>query len=117
LESAGAPRTRIVPCGQPVDPAFASLPDQATVRARLGMRPDLPMVLVLFGGAGWGKPRRIVEALNQVEQPLQAVFVAGRNQRLEQEVQSLCRDDRRRRVLGWVDHRGTAIGPPVPAAG
>jgi len=104
LENAGVPRTRILPCGQPVDPAFASLPDQATVRARLGMRPDLPMVLVLFGGAGWGKPRRIVEALNQVEQPLQAVFVAGRNPRLEQEVQSLCRDDRRCRVLGWVDN-------------
>ena len=104
LENAGVPRTRILPCGQPVDRAFASLPDQATVRARLGIRCDLPMVLVLFGGGGWGKPRRIVEALNQVEQPLQAVFVAGRNPRLEQEVQSLCRDDRRCRVLGWVDN-------------
>jgi processive 1,2-diacylglycerol beta-glucosyltransferase len=104
IEAAGVPRAKVLPCGQPVDPAFASLPDKPTVRARLGIRSDLPMVLVLFGGAGWGKPRRIVEALNQVEQPFQAVFVAGRNQRLEEEVQSLCRDDRRCRVLGWVDN-------------
>ncbi len=62
------------------------------------------MVLVLFGGTGWGKPRRIVEALNQVKRPLEAIFVAGRNQRLEEEVQSLCHDDRRCRVLGWVDN-------------
>jgi len=104
LEAAGAPRAKVLPCGQPVDPAFASLPDKPTARACLGVRSDLPMILVLFGGAGWGKPRPIVEALNQVEQPLQAVFVAGRNQRLEEEVQSLCRDDRRCRVLGWVDN-------------
>jgi len=104
LEAAGVPRAKVLPCGQPVDPAFASPPDKATARARLGITSDLPMVLVLFGGAGWGKPRRIVEAFNQVGQPLQAVFVAGRSQRLEEEVQSLCRDDRRCRVLGWVDN-------------
>jgi|SRR5436190_13124039 len=104
LEAAGVPRAKVLPCGQPVDPAFASLLDKPTVRARLGIRPDLPMVLVLFGGAGWGKPRRIVDALNKVKQLLQAVFVTGCNRRLQEEVQSLCRDDGRCRVLGWVDN-------------
>jgi processive 1,2-diacylglycerol beta-glucosyltransferase len=108
IEAAGVPHAKILPCGQPVDPAFASLSHtatvKATVRARLGIRSDLPMALVLFGGTGWGKPRGIVEALNQVEQPLQAVFVTGRNQRLEEDVRSLCHDNRRCRVLGWVDN-------------
>src|SRR5205823_11343336 len=92
IEAAGVPRAKILPSGQPIDPAFACLPDKATVRARLGISPDLPMILVLFGGAGWGKPRRVVEALDKVEQPFQAVFVTGRNRRLEEEMQSLCHD-------------------------
>src|SRR5437762_966630 len=104
LEAAGVPRAKVLPCGQPVDPAFASLLDKPTVRARLGIRPDLPMVLVLFGGAGWGKPRRIVDALNKVEQPPQPVFVPGPTRGLDRGVQSLSGEVRPRGGRGGVDN-------------
>jgi processive 1,2-diacylglycerol beta-glucosyltransferase len=104
LEAAGVPRAKILPCGQPVDPAFASLPGQSTARASLEIAPHSRVVLVLFGGTGWGKPRRIIEELDNGEQPFEAIFVAGRNQRLKEEVLALCGDHGRYRTLGWIDN-------------
>jgi processive 1,2-diacylglycerol beta-glucosyltransferase len=102
LEAAGVPPTKIIPCGVPIDPSFGSLPPRAQLRARLGLEPDVPMILVLFGGVGHGKPRRIAAELKRISQPLQAVFIAGKNPRLEEEARIECQDQPRFRVLGWV---------------
>lgn len=104
LEAAGVPRAKIVPCGLLIDPAFTALPDAASVRDRLGVERDLPMILALFGGAGYGNPRRILSELEKVKQPWQAVFIMGRNPRLENDVRELCRNVPGSRVLGWVDN-------------
>ncbi len=104
LEAAGVPPGKILPCGPPIDPAFTSLPDQATVRKRLEVEPDVPLLLVLFGGAGFGKPRRIQAELNKLKQPTQVVFITGRNRRLEEEARQLCASRPHCRVLGWVNN-------------
>ncbi|MCJ7504242.1 MAG: glycosyltransferase, partial [Acidobacteriia bacterium] len=104
LEAAGAPPAKIVPCGVPIAPAFSSLPDRQQARARLELRQDLPLILVLFGGAGYGKPQSILRELKKVTQPLQAVFITGRNRRLEEVVRRKCEGDSRFRVLGWVSN-------------
>jgi processive 1,2-diacylglycerol beta-glucosyltransferase len=104
LEAAGAPPGKILPCGIPVDPAFASLPARSTARMRLGIKSDLPLVLILFGGTGFGNPRQILAALNGVEQPLQAVIITGRNRQLEEEVRRQCNGRSNIRVFGWVDN-------------
>ncbi len=104
LETAGAPRRKIRCCGQPIDPTFAVLPSQETARARLGIEPGIPMVLVLFGGAGFGKPKLIVNELKRIRKPLQIAFITGNSQRMEGEIRRLSRDLSRARVLGWVDN-------------
>lgn len=104
LESTGVPAAKILPCGIPVDPAFAHLPDLSSARKRLEVRGDLPLLLVLFGGTGFGRPHRIVPELRKVKQPFQAVFITGRNPRLENETRRLCSHHPHFRVLGWVDN-------------
>jgi processive 1,2-diacylglycerol beta-glucosyltransferase len=104
LEVAEVPPAKIVPCGVPIDPAFSSLPDRQQARARLELRQDLPLILVLFGGAGHGKPQSILRELKKVTQSLQAVFITGRNRHLEEVVRRQCEGDSRFRVLGWVSN-------------
>lgn len=104
LEAAGVPPAKILPCGLPIDPGFGSVPDREAVRARLGVELNLPVVLVLFGGTGFGKPRRILAELKQGLPPFQSVFITGRNRRLEEELRRHCQDLPRSRVLGWVDN-------------
>lgn len=104
LEAAGVGRDRILPCGLPLDPAFGSLPDQATARRQLGLESDSPIVLVLFGGTGYGRPRRMLAELMKVAQPFRAVFIAGKSRRLEQQLRRELSGQPRHRILGWVDN-------------
>jgi processive 1,2-diacylglycerol beta-glucosyltransferase len=104
LEAAGAPREKILSSGQPLDPVFASLPPRAATRQRLGIESDVPLLLVLFGGTGFGKPRLILKELKKVRQPHQSVFITGKNERLLNEVRKLSVGLPRARVLGWVDN-------------
>jgi len=104
LEAAGAPRAKILPCGMPIDPAFACRCEQAAARTRLKIEPDVPMVLVLFGGRGFGKPHLILKELQKVKAPLQVVLITGKDPRVEEKVRRLCTGRARHTVLGWVDN-------------
>ena len=104
LEAASVPRSKILPCGMPINPAFCSLPDRDVIRNRLHIQPDIPLLLVLFGGTGFGKPRCILQELGKVRTPLQTVFITGKNQALESELRRLGHGSPRYRTLGWVDN-------------
>lgn len=104
LESAGAPSEKMVTCGQPIDPVFALVPERETTRARLAVEPTVPLLLTLFGGTGFGRPLEIVRQLRKVRQPLQVVFITGKNPRLEKRLRDACRNLPHHRVLGWVDN-------------
>ncbi|HTV54082.1 MAG TPA: glycosyltransferase [Terriglobia bacterium] len=99
---AGAPASKVVVTGMPIDPAYAHLPDRSTVQARLGVRTDLPLLLVLFGGTGHGNPDQITTELKRVRAPFQTVFIAGRNKRLEKQLRGFCARQPDWRALGWV---------------
>lgn len=104
LEAAGVSRDRIRTTGQPVDPAFSAPRDRAEVRRRLGVEPNAPFLLVLFGGTGAGRLRPIPETLGRIETPVEIVFIAGRNRHLEARLRRLAHGRRHWRVLGWVDN-------------
>jgi processive 1,2-diacylglycerol beta-glucosyltransferase len=104
LRTLGVPSEKIVECGVPVDPAFGRSPDRAAVRARLGLEPDLPALLVNFGGSGKAKPREVVSALAQIKQPFQVVFMARRDETLRRELLRLSADMPHARVLAWIDN-------------
>jgi processive 1,2-diacylglycerol beta-glucosyltransferase len=104
LVSAGAPPSKIVTSGQPIDPIFSRLPEREEVRARLGLACDSPVLLVLFGGAGFGNPRLILSEVRRVQGTLQVVVITGRNARLEKAARARCQGMPRAQVLGWVDN-------------
>jgi processive 1,2-diacylglycerol beta-glucosyltransferase len=100
----GVPPEKILPCGVPIDPAFGSLPDRQAARERLAIDSAGPLILALFGGAGHGRPAKIIQQLGEVSLPFQVALITGRNRRLEKDVSAMCRNAPRFRVLGWVNN-------------
>ena len=104
LVAAGAPASGVVTTGQPIDPAFACLPDRESAREALDIRPDALQLLVLLGGTGLGDPDRILTEVLKIQQQIEIVIITGRNQRLEAQLRSKLNGLPHVRVLGWVDN-------------
>lgn len=101
LIARGAPEDQVVATGIPIAAKFRTPVEARTVRRTLGLRDDLPVLLVLSGGFGMGPVAEMLQALNTVETPVQVLVVAGRNATLRAE---LAAADYRHptRVLGFV---------------
>lgn len=104
LVEAGAPASRVVTTGQPIDPIFASLPDRESARAKLGMKADAVQLLVMLGGTGLGDPDVILPEVLKIQHPVEAVIVTGRNQSLEARLRDKFAGLSNFHVLGWVDN-------------
>ncbi len=110
IRSLGVPPERILECGVPVDPAFSLCPNRSALRARLGLRHDLPVLLVNFGGSGKNKPREVVSELRNVQQPFEVVFISRRDESLRKELLRLSSGMAHARVLSWVDNMHEWMG-------
>jgi 1,2-diacylglycerol 3-beta-galactosyltransferase len=60
--------------------------DRSAERKRLGLDPDLPTGLVLFGGEG---SSAMLDIARRVTVPAQLIFICGRNQKLAQRLRQL----------------------------
>jgi 1,2-diacylglycerol 3-beta-galactosyltransferase len=80
----GLPAECVLETGLPVRPCFmqAAREDPNVVRRRLGLRTDLPVVLIVSGAEGIGAPRRLYKAIANDGIQAQLVMIAGRNHRL-----------------------------------
>lgn len=56
--------------------------DPMALRKEMGLRPDLPTAIVLFGGHGSKVMLDITERLNTADLPLQLILICGRNEEL-----------------------------------
>jgi 1,2-diacylglycerol 3-beta-galactosyltransferase len=70
--------------GMILHPRFYDPPveDRIAARERLGLRPDLPTGLALFGGHGSNVMLEIAERLDESPLDLQLIFVCGKNEKL-----------------------------------
>jgi len=70
--------------GMILHPRFYEPPieDKVAEREKLGLRPDLPTALVLFGGYGSGVMLDIAERLDRSKLELQLIFICGKNEKL-----------------------------------
>ncbi|MGH9712400.1 MAG: glycosyltransferase [Candidatus Acidiferrales bacterium] len=70
--------------GMILHPRFYEAPveNRISERERLGLRPDLPTGLVLFGGHGSQAMLEIAERLDRSPLELQLIFICGRNEKL-----------------------------------
>ena len=58
--------------------------DRTAERKKLGLDPDLPTGIVLFGGYGSWKMLRILRRINQTSLPVQLILICGKNEKLAQ---------------------------------
>jgi len=63
--------------------------DRATERTRLGLQPDLPTGLVLFGGEGSDEMIRIARALNRSDTGVQLILLCGKNAELVEKLRAM----------------------------
>jgi processive 1,2-diacylglycerol beta-glucosyltransferase len=109
LIARGAPVENVIATGIPIAGRFSHKPDPKSVRQRLGLRDDQPILLVLSGGFGMGPIAGIVAELDKVGCSFQTVVVTGRNEELRRE---LAAQDRRHptHVLGYCSNMHELIG-------
>jgi processive 1,2-diacylglycerol beta-glucosyltransferase len=104
LRSWGVPAADVSITGIPVHPRFGEPGDRASLRDRLGLDLDLPVVLQLAGGFGVGPIEKIFRALLQVEVPAQIVAVTGRNEEARAQLARVEIPSRHRaKVLGFTE--------------
>ena len=58
--------------------------DRIAERKKLGLDPDLPTGIVLFGGYGTSKMLHILRQINNSTLPVQLIMICGRNEKLAQ---------------------------------
>jgi UDP-N-acetylglucosamine:LPS N-acetylglucosamine transferase len=90
----GLPESHIVrTSGMILHPRFYAPPpaDRAGERVRLGLRPDLPTGLVLFGGEGSTEMVKIAHRLNRSASHLQLLLLCGRNEAVRRAIDALPR--------------------------
>ena len=58
--------------------------DRIAERKKLGLDPDLPTGIVLFGGYGTSKMLHILRQINNSSLPVQLIMICGRNEKLAQ---------------------------------
>ncbi|RTE06445.1 MGDG synthase family glycosyltransferase [Paenibacillus whitsoniae] len=102
------PEARIVVTGIPIRMPFLQAYDRDALREKYGLACDLPTVLVMGGGHGLiGKSFKSVLQARELAEPVQFVFVCGRNEKLKAQLEAEIAEARthhRLMVTGFVDH-------------
>jgi 1,2-diacylglycerol 3-beta-galactosyltransferase len=81
------PAEKISITGLPIRLLFTQPPEpKPVVRARLGLKPDRPVVLMMGGGQGLGRVYEIAEAIGRSRLDLQLLVIAGRNKKLKEQI-------------------------------
>jgi processive 1,2-diacylglycerol beta-glucosyltransferase len=105
LVAQGVQADRVRVTGMPVRPCFARPVDRAQVLGRLGLKPDIPKVLVMGGSLGLGPIKSVIRKLDRLPQPFDLMVVSGLNEELKTDLAR--RNGRFRhtlRIFGFVDN-------------
>lgn len=87
---AGLPTEKTLFVGLPVSLKFCQCqPEKQQVRARLGLRPDRPAVLLMGGAEGVGRLYEVARAIAEPRPPVQMVVITGRNEKLRQRLEAI----------------------------
>jgi processive 1,2-diacylglycerol beta-glucosyltransferase len=102
LQHWGVPATDTLAAGIPIHPVFSEPKDRRECLAKHGLADDRPVILQLSGGFGVGPIEKIYHTLLAVEQPIQLVTIAGRNEKLREKLSRLPKPSRHKvKVMGF----------------
>lgn len=88
----GHPKERtFLVSGMILRPQFYDVPlvDRAAERQRLGLDPDVPTALILFGGEGSNTMYSLAQKLGNANVKLQMILICGKNKKLKTRLESL----------------------------
>lgn len=98
----GVPRENIEASGIPIDPRFAETIGRDAARARMGLDPRRPAVLIMGGGAGVGPLAELAGTLARLALQPQILVVCGTNRRLLGQIEAMPETrDGRIRAMGF----------------
>lgn len=105
LQEKGIDEEKIKILGIPVDPKFTEDKDIPTLKKKHGLEEDMPTILVMGGGWGFGPIEKIVHSLNELKNiEFQIIVVAGTNKELELKLVELTSKlPKSIKVFGYVD--------------
>lgn len=83
----GVPAEKISVTGIPIDPVFALRKDKQEMRAKHGLRPNGPVLLISAGGFGVGPIEHLMLSLMKLRHEAQVVAICGRSAELKQRVE------------------------------
>jgi processive 1,2-diacylglycerol beta-glucosyltransferase len=89
LEALGIPAQKITVSGIPIDPVFALKKNKQEMRAKHGLAPDRPTILLSAGGEGVGSVDALISALLPLQHRVQVVAICGRNEELKKRLKRM----------------------------
>lgn len=79
----GIQKSKVFATGIPVSEKFNFVINKKHVISNLGLSSEIPTILIMGGGLGFGPIEEILDNLEQINQPMQLLVVAGKNQQLK----------------------------------
>jgi len=105
LVNKGIEAEKVCVTGIPISPKFAEKHDRNELQKILGLRADLPTIMVMGGGLGFGPVGGVVKELNKLSIPLQVIVVVGKNRTLLKKLEEAARQAAfPLKVLGYVNN-------------
>ncbi|MCK4401947.1 glycosyltransferase, partial [bacterium] len=69
--------------------AFSKTQNKSVLKTQLGIKKDIPVILIIGGGWGLGPIKKIVKRLNSSKMALQLIVVAGKNEVLQNKLKKI----------------------------
>lgn len=87
LVSQGVAAERVKADGIPIEDRFLSAVDKDAVYKALGLKPGLPLILVMGGSLGLGPMKSVIREVDKLPQPFYIVAVTGKNEELKERLE------------------------------
>ncbi len=87
LVSQGVAPERVRVNGIPVNDRHLHASDKDVVYQSLGLKPGLPMILVMGGSLGLGPMKSVIRKLDKLPQPFYIVAITGKNEELKERLE------------------------------
>lgn len=105
MVSRGIKASKIHVTGIPIDGKFNTLVNREEKIKELGLDINLPTVLIMGGGLGLGSIEEILETTDKINEKLQLIVVAGKNQTLKEELDNRAYNPKHNvKVLGFCNN-------------
>lgn len=87
LRSLGCPEEKMTVTGIPINPKFSEVKPAADMRAKHGLTPNIPTVMLSLGGFGVGSIETLLGGLRAINTPVQILAMCGKNEELKKKLE------------------------------